>query len=185
MNITHWLRKTPQPVAVLADDKRIDVPRNGRAWRDLTATIASLEPSRLTALNKDGDVIRSVVLETEDDSKAPASAEMTDLQLFAKLLAEAYDKGSKANQPVIDQAMNFVDRQGQRLAKAESEIDRLRGVIHKQHLRMVELSGTPIAGGGDDDSVIGALVAGAMQAASGAAAATLAPPKNGKGAAKQ
>lgn len=163
MNLMYWLRKSPQPCVVLADDKRIDVPQNGRAWRDLTATITALDPSKLTCLDKKGDVIRSVVLENEGDDKAPAaSPEMSDLQLFAKLLAEGYQHGMKANQPIIDSAMQFVERQGASLAKKDTEIERLRAVIHKQNLQIAELSSAP-APVMDDGGIMGAMLAGALQ----------------------
>lgn len=169
MNLTNWLRKTPQPVAVMADDKRIEVPKNVRAYRDLTQTIKAMEPSKLTCLDANGNVIRSIVLESEDEKAehAPnASAEMSDLQLFAKLLAEGYEHGRKANQPIIDSAMQFVERQSQRLAKAESEIERLRAHIHKLNLQIGELQLIPEApAGGDQDSIMGALIAGAVQGA--------------------
>lgn len=165
MNLTYWLRKTPQPVSILADDKKIEVPRNGRAWRDLTATIKAMEPAKLTCLDGQGNVIRSIVLETEDDSKSAASPEMSDLQLFAKLLAEGYEHGRKANQPIIDSAMQFVERQGVRLAKAENEIERLRAHNHRLSMQIAELTSTPAPAG--DESVLASLVAGAMQAAGG------------------
>lgn len=164
MNLTYWLRKTPQPVSILAmtdsGEKKIEVPRNARAWKDLTATIKAMEPSKLTCLDGQGNVIRSVVLESEDD-KPSASPEMSDLQLFAKLLAEGYEHGMKANQPIIDSAMQFVERQGVRLAKAEGEIERLRAHIHKQNIQIAELSAAPAPAA--DDSIMGALVAGALQ----------------------
>jgi hypothetical protein len=165
MNLNYWLRKTPQPVTILADDKRIDVPRNGRAWRDLTATIKALEPSKLTCLDGQGNVIRSVVLEEEASAEpaAPASPEMSDLQLFARLLAEGYEKGMTANQPIIDSAMGFVERQGVRLAKAESEIDRLRTIIHKQTLQIAELQHVPAPAASEEGGILGAIVTGAMQ----------------------
>jgi hypothetical protein len=171
MNLTNWLRKTPQPATVVADGQRIDVPKNARAYRDLTATIKSLEPSKLTCLDAKGDVIRSIVLESEDDKPASASAEMSDLQLFAKLLADGYERGAKTNQPLIDSAMNFCERQGQRLAKAEAEIERLRVHIHKLNLQLAEFVAMPEAPAGDD-SIMGALVAGAMQAMPGGGGVT-------------
>jgi hypothetical protein len=155
MNLTYWLRKTPQPATILADDKRIDVPKNARAWRDLTATLEALEPSKLTALDGQGNVIRSIVLEADED-KAPPSPEMTDVQLFARLLADAYEKGSRANQPVIDSAMQFVERQGVRLQKAEAEIERLRAHIHKLTMQLGEFSGAAPAA---EDSLMGAIMA--------------------------
>lgn len=163
MNITYWLRKTPQPSAVLADDKRIEVPKNGRAWRDLTATIKAMEPSKLTCLDGQSNVIRSVVLESDEEKPVPTSAEMSDLQLFAKLLAEGYEKGMTANQPIIDSAMQFVERQGVRLAKAEAEIERLRAHIHKLNLQIGDLSLIPATAASDSESLMGAIVAGALQ----------------------
>ena len=165
MNLTNWLRKTPQPVAVMADDKRIEVPKNVRAYRDLTQTIKAMEPSKLTCLDANGNVIRSIVLDGGDDERpaANASAEMSDLQLFAKLLAEGYEHGRKANQPIIDSAMQFVERQSVRLAKAEAEIERLRAHNHKLNLQILELSNIAPESSGDD-SIMGALVQGALQA---------------------
>lgn len=167
VNLSNWLRKTPTPVAVLADDKRIEVGKNVRAIRDLVETIKAMEPSKLTCLDKDGNVIRSIALDSDDD-KTPAVAttpEQSDLQLFAKLLAEGYEHGRKANQPIIDSAMQFVERQSQRLAKAESEIERLRAHIHKLNLQIGELSLIPAAEPAADDSIMGAMLAGVMQGA--------------------
>lgn len=177
MNLTYWLRKTPQPVSILADDKRIEVPKNARAWKDLTATIKSLEPSKLTCLDGQGNVIRSIVLESEDDKAGTASPEMSDLQLFAKLLAEGYEHGMKANQPIINSAMEFVERQGVRLAKAESEIERLRLHIHKQNLQIAELSSAPAPAG--DESIMGAMIAGALQSGALTQPSAVSPIKSG------
>lgn len=165
MNLAYWLRKSPQPVAILADDKRIEVVRNGRGWRELTATIKALEPSKVSCLDGQGNVIRTVVLESDDDDskRAPAvSQEMSDLQLFAKLLAEGYEKGMTANQPIIDNAMQFVERQGVRLSKSEAEIERLRAHIHRQNLQIAQLSNLPAAP--SDDSLMTTIMAGALQA---------------------
>jgi hypothetical protein len=165
MNLTYWLRKTPQPSAVLADDKKIEVPKNARAYRDLTATIKAMDPNKLTCLDKDGNVIRSIVLENEDidTTKSNATPEMSDLQVFARLLAEGYQHGMTANQPIIDSAMQFVERQSVRLAKAESEIERLRAHIHKQNLQIAELSAAPTPLD-ESGGVLGAMVAGMVQA---------------------
>lgn len=164
MDLTYWLRKSPQPVTVMADDKRIDVVRNGRGWRDLTATIKAIDPAKLTCLDDKGTVIRSVVLESEDDkpSAAPASPEMSDLQLFAKLLAEGYQHGMRANQPIIDSAMQFVERQAGRVISLEREVERLRQINHKQAMQIAELTSQPAPT--EEGGLIGSLVAGVLQA---------------------
>lgn len=171
MNLAYWLKKSPRPSTVMADAQRIEVPRGARAWKDLVATITSLEPSKLTLLDGQGAVIRSVMLdegEGEGDDKPPAEAESSDLQLFAKLLAEGYRHGMSAQQPIIDSAMQFVERQGKRLAEAEAEIGRLRGHIYKQQLQMAELTSAPAPAG--EESIMGSLIAGALQHAGAQAA---------------
>lgn len=181
MNLTNWLRKTPQPVAVMADDKRIEVPKNVRAYRDLTQTIKAMEPSKLTCLDANGNVIRSIVLDSDDEKAdtTPSTPEQSDLQLFARLLAEGYEHGRKANQPIIDSAMQFVERQSQRLAKAESEIERLRAHIHKLNLQIGELSLIPAEAPAGDDSLMGAMLAGVMQGAQKQSAQQVTPISKG------
>jgi hypothetical protein len=180
-NLSHWLRKAPQPVALLADGQRIEVPKSARAWRDLVATIESLEPSKLTALDGQRNVLRSIALESDDTAQpAAASNEMSDLQLFAKLLAEGYQHGMKANQPLVDSAMGFVEKQAQASHKKDVEIERLRGIIHKQNLQILELSGAPASDG--DESLLGSILAGVAQASAasgGNPLANVAPIKPG------
>lgn len=167
-DLSYWLRKSPQPVAIMVDDKKIDVPRNRRAWSDLTVSIKAMDPDKLTCLDKDGNVIRAIALDGgDDDPKTAASPEMSDLQLFAKLLAEGYQHGMKANQPIIDSAMAFVERQAERLLKADTEIERLRAHIHKLNIQIAELSNLPVAEG--EEGIVGAMLAGVMQGQAAAA----------------
>jgi hypothetical protein len=173
VNLTHWLRKSPRPVALMADGTRVDVPKSARAWSELAATIAALEPSKLTALDAQGDVLRSIVLESDDKPSGAASSEMSDVQLFAKLIAEAYEKGQKSNQPIIDSAMGFTERISARLARSDTEIDRLRAVIHKQQVQIAQLSGMPAESGGED-SLLSSIIGGALQAAGAGGANPLA-----------
>jgi len=165
MNVSYWLKKTPRPAFVLADDKKIEVPRNARAIRDLCETIKALDPDKLTCLNEKGDVIRSVDLSDDapEVSATPLTAEQSDLQLFARLLAEGYEHGRKANQPIIDSAMTFVTNISARLAQAEREIDRLRNVNHKQALQIADLTNLPVATDTGDGGIMGALMQGVLQ----------------------
>jgi hypothetical protein len=131
-NLNSWLRKTPQPVAVLVDDKqRVEVPKNGRSWRDLTNTISAMGATKLACLDAQGGVLRATVIEDSEEEGPVKSQDMTDLQFFGKLLAEAHESGGKKSEPLLNTAMQFIDRQAQRLVKAEHEIDRLRNLVHK------------------------------------------------------
>lgn len=176
-NLSHWLRKAPQPVALLADAHRIEVPKSSRAWRDLVATIESLEPTKLTALDGQGNVLRSIVLETEEAQPSAASDDMTTLQMFAKLIAEGYQHGMKANQPLVDSAMGFVEKQAQASAKKDSEIERLRSLVNKQQLQIIELTGAPAGDG--EDSILGTMLAAVAQAGAAGPLANLSQIKPG------
>jgi hypothetical protein len=156
-NLTYWLRKTPQPSTVLVDDKPVAVPKNARAWKDLTKTIESLDGTKLVCLDAKGEIIRSTLLEGDEGDKPQPSPEMSDLQLFAKLLAEAYDRGASKMQPIVDSAMAFVERGGQRLAKAEADNERLRAHLHKLNIQIAQLNNQPEPA---EESILTTIVAG-------------------------
>lgn len=183
-SLNHWLRKTPQPVAVLADDKRVEVPKHGRSWSDLTKTLQALEPSKLIALNGQGEVIRSTVLDDDDDDseKVVVTPEMSDTQLYAKLIAEAYEKGATTYAPLLKAAMEFVERQGVRLAKTETELEAARRELAALRAENAALRAVP--GGGDEgiSGILGPIVAsaiagGALPVLNGGARAAAGAPK--------
>jgi hypothetical protein len=146
-NIQQWLRKLPRPTHILADDKKVEVPNHGRAWKELSATIAAMNPSKLTALDINGTVLRSIGMEGGDDDKE-VSPEMSDVQLFAKLVAEAYDRGSRVNQPLIDNIVSFIDRQAQQIAKMAAELDKVRAHNLRLQGQVMELQTPPADGEG-------------------------------------
>jgi len=170
-NLNHWLRKNPQPFAVLAlvdgSEKRIELSGGGRQWRDLTKTVEALNASKLTAVDKAGSVLRCLELDVadEDDDKAPVAESETssEIKVFAKLIAEAYDKGGKSYEPLLNNAMTFIERQGQRLAKLEAELERSRLHIHKLNGVIAEMNAEPVEPE-SEGGVLGTLVAGFAQA---------------------
>jgi len=154
-----WLRRMPQPVAVLCDDKRVPVPKGQKAWSELARSIEALQPSQIQCLDKDGQVIRAMTLETADDT-TDDTADTSALKVFAKLVADAYDKGHKVGQPVLDSAMAFIERQSQRLMKAEAEVEQLRQHCHLLQAQLIEATAS---GDDGDDDFFGALLSGALQ----------------------
>jgi len=143
LDLNHWLRKTPQPVAVLADDKRIEVGKGGRAWRDLTRTVEALGPAKVTCLDNNGSVLRVTVMEnvaSADDDEVPAKTGDSEIETFARLIADAYAKASSASQPLITNAFSFVERLSDSLAKAQIEIEKLRERNARLVLQINELS---------------------------------------------
>lgn len=96
-NLRAWLRRQPQPTAVLADDTRVEVPETPRKWAELEETITTLAPSRLVCLDAKGHTLRAVQLSDENETPAakPATPMQSDLQAFGKLLADAYKTGAE------------------------------------------------------------------------------------------
>jgi hypothetical protein len=157
-----WLKKYPQPSAVRADEQLIQVGKGARSWTELCNTVESLEATKVTCLDAQGNVLRSKVFEAPEPETQVGP---DSVQVFAKLIAEAYEKGTKSYAPLLDSAMQFIERQGQSLANAEREIERLRLVNAKLRTELAEI---PVGGGSDEDSVMGGLVAGMLQAQAGA-----------------
>jgi hypothetical protein len=153
-----WLKKYPQPTAVRADEQIIQVGKGARSWTELCNTVESLEATKVTCLDAAGNVLRSKTFEAAEPG--PGVAADGDLQVFAKLLAEGYEKGSKSYAPLLDASMQFIERQGAQLAKAEAEIERLRLVNVKLRTELAEMSAVPAS---DDGGAIAALMAGIAQ----------------------
>jgi hypothetical protein len=157
-----WLKKYPQPTAVRVDDQVVQVGKGARVWTELCDTIESLEPTKITCLDSQGNVLRSRVLEAAEAEERPGP---DSVQVFAKLIAEAYEKGTKSYAPLLDSAMQFIERQGHSLANSEREIERLRLLVVKLRTEIAEMT-APVDGG--EDTVMNGLVAGMLQAQAGA-----------------
>jgi hypothetical protein len=154
-----WLKKSPQPAAVLCDEQRIECGTGARSWTELHKTVEALAAEKVTCLDAKGNVLRSMSFVVDAATVQRESAESTELQTFAKLIAEAYEKGTKSYSPLLDSSMQFIERQGQQLAKAEAEIERLRLQNAKLRGELAELS----APQSDDGGVLGGLLAGMAQ----------------------
>lgn len=169
IDLNVWLRKHPQPVAVMLDgSRRIALNGGGRQWRDMVATLNGLTPtpSKLEALDAKGEVLRAIdlggkVVKDEDEDEETAGGK-SDLQVFANLLADA-----TKDQPIMKHMMEFIDRQSQRLAQADREVDKLREDNAKLRAHVLELT---VGGGSEEGSdpvtqLVSAFTAGRQQTA--------------------
>lgn len=104
--ISKWLRKTPQPATIVIDDgKKVDVGSKGGRWTEVARTIEAMGATKLTALDSKGDVIRAIVMDDDESEDKQGKHEQhragcptcgVDLNGFASILADAYDKGARA-----------------------------------------------------------------------------------------
>jgi len=180
-----WLMRQPRPAYVVADEKRIDVAKTPRPWPELLDTLLALKPASVTLHAEGGVLLRARELSWgEDGEESTASASepkgKTDLQVFAALLADAYDKGSKSYSPLLDSAMSFIERQGQHLLQKDKEIASLRAHNTKLQAELLAYSAIPEQQE-NEQGILGMLATGIAQAH---ANATATPPEvpaaNGK-----
>lgn len=90
MDIKSWLRKAPQPVALLCDGKRVAVSDGPRKWADTLDTITSMGTTRLEALAADGTILRVVELtggevDQADEKQTPGAANLAALSKLGEL----------------------------------------------------------------------------------------------------
>lgn len=161
VNLNAWLRKTPRPTVVMADDKRVEVPKTMHGWRDLTRTLEALKVTKIACCDANGAVIRAMELDEDDAEKASKESD-SEIQTFAKLIAEAYEKGSKATQPLLDNALAFIERQAKTIAAAEQSIEKLRLHNLKLQAEILALSQEPAPAEGD--GLLGGIVQGMLAA---------------------
>jgi hypothetical protein len=123
-----WLRRTPQPVAVLVDSqRRVEVPSSPRKWAELEATLLALEPETVACLSADGTTLRAMTLESAATS-AEASPVRSDLVLLSRLLADAHERGAASTREaygtIFSENTKLIGMLAQRLTAMEVQWQR-------------------------------------------------------------
>lgn len=182
-NLNGWLRKSPQPVSVVVDDKTVTVPKTGRVWRELTDTIAGMNPTKITLLDGQGQVLRVKVIEGDAVEGSEDKGEVAgDLQVLAKLLTNAYHDSSQERGRLLDSALAMVERQSTHIGTQERTIERIRNENVRLQAALaaaeIELASIPeLPEGGEEGNIVTALAHGLMQ---GQAAKNVRPIKKGE-----
>lgn len=179
MNLKSWLRRVPQPVKIRAGKAILVVGEGKNKWRDCIEQIEHMQPSRLEALDADGNIIRGVDLESEGEgepgSRARGKDENTDSELvrLARIISEAHDQGAQRMATAFGNAFQeygaLIGTLSQRLTAVEGSWQALLA----QRAQDVEngASGTdPLQG------MMAQMIAGKMMSVG-----TEAPKPNGKG----
>lgn len=139
MNVRRWLRKDPQPVAVKCDSEGpvISVVRESRScWGDVEDAITVAGARVVSALSKDGKVLRTLRLsdedEDEDDGKGPEQPQ-SDLVVMSQLLLEAGDRGALRATEGLTAAVNALVQVLQiaidRVGHAERQLEETREAL--------------------------------------------------------
>jgi len=174
--LSKWLRRTPQPVIVVADTKRIDVGTKGGKWGEIARTIESIGATKIECLDAAGNIIRAKTVDDGSDNDEKKTDLQSDLQALSKIVADAYEKGTKAPAQLLESAMTFIERQGNRLVAQDREIERLRAINGRLSAEILALKAMP--GEDGEEGLMGALMQGMLQ---GQNSAEPAPPNGKKG----
>lgn len=107
VNVGSWLRREPQPAKVRLDGKDVvKVGTNKNRWKDVVDVIEESQPTKIEALNEDGDVLRLTKLDYPDGGAGAGDAESSkkksDLAEFASLLRQAQKDGIDALKEAFD-----------------------------------------------------------------------------------
>lgn len=186
--LRRWLTKQPRPALVVgvdANDRehRVNIDEQRGRWKDAEAVLSRCVT--LEAFDEKGASLRVCDLDQADGKptdKAPPNKEAETLQVFARLLKEAYVEGATANRDAYQ--LGF-EQQREVLGLVQARLAALETMWHK-----LLVSQQNAADDGDPNaSIVMALlakasgvdpsmVAAAQAAAASSAAAT--PKSNGK-----
>jgi len=163
-------------VIVVADTKRIDVGTKGGKWGEIARTIESIGATKIECLDAAGNIIRAKTVDDGSDNDEKKTDLQSDLQALSKIVADAYEKGTKAPAQLLESAMTFIERQGNRLVAQDREIERLRAINGRLSAEILALKAMP--GEDGEEGLMGALMQGMLQ---GQNSAEPAPPNGKKG----
>ena len=91
-NIRSWLRRSPHPHKLMADDTAIAIGDGRGKWRDAETAISELGATKLQAFNAEGELLRICML--EQDAEPEREDPFKDVKLqsreaeIAKLVLE-------------------------------------------------------------------------------------------------
>lgn len=188
-----WLRRSPMPAAVRCDAKKtIAVGTNSKTrWRDVMISIDAVGANLLEALDAEGNVLRAMVLEDEDEDEhakpteepKAVNGEHRDVAI-ARLVLEATDRGALRNADAykagFDKLSHLVEMLLQRTTALEG--------IWQRTLenRAAELETQPEAEGGGLEAMLASVLPGlvARNTKPAVADAKTEPPKPTNGKAK-
>jgi hypothetical protein len=179
-NLIKWLKKMPQPAAILCDQQRVEVPRVHSPWREVAQTVLAIGPSKITAIAADGSVLRAQTLDSDEDEgggQESVSHSLPDLQVFARLISDAYTSGANAQRDayrsIFEENTKLVKLLADRLGALEVAWQRSLQSNAQLLQRVAEANARTLeaeAGGGDgDDGPLAALASGFLAAAQGGA----------------
>lgn len=96
MNLARWIRRRPVPHALVCGDKRIQIGDGHRRWADAVDAVFATDAESISAVAKDGTVLRVAQRADLDDvpateDEAPGITEhQRELAQIAQILADAY-----------------------------------------------------------------------------------------------
>jgi hypothetical protein len=145
VNLARWIRRRPIPYALLCDDKRIVIGDNHRRWADAVDAVFATTSESISAVAKDGSVLR--VCQRSDVDDAPTTQEETpndvterqrDLAQVAQIIADAYstahDHARENSARGYELLAKFAELSFSRLAS----IERAYGQLLSAHARAME-----------------------------------------------
>lgn len=96
MNLARWIRRRPVPHALLCDDQRILVGDGHRRWADACDAVISTTSESISAVAKDGTVLRVCQrgdiddLPTEEAPELAITDHQRELAQVAQIISDAY-----------------------------------------------------------------------------------------------
>ena len=165
MNLTRWIRRKPVPYALLCDKERIIIGDGHRRWADALDAVLATSSDSISAIQKDGSVLRVCQRSDVDDLPGEVEPEgitthQRDLAQIAQILADAYstahDHARENSARGYELLAQFASLSFQRLAA----IEKAYGQLLSAHARAMEAEPAPDG----LDGAISGLVAQAMGA---------------------
>ena len=135
MNLARWIRRSPVPHFLVCGDKRVMIGDGHRRWADAVDCVLAAGGDTITAMSKDGAVLRSCQRGDVDDipeadEPAPEYSErQRELAQLGQIIADAYamahDQTRQTSAEGYTLLVRFAELSFQRLAAIETAYAKL------------------------------------------------------------
>lgn len=144
--VRNWLQRSPHPNRIRTDSGEVILLQGRRKWQEAMESITAADPSVLEALDRDGNIIRTLNL--DGTTREPRVVE-DQLTALARILADSSDRAAQRHEQAYKEAFTAVLQLTKTVSDRLTQIERAYMALVQRHAEALENA----AGGDDLDAI--------------------------------
>lgn len=148
--IRNWLQRSPHPNRIRTDSGEVILLQGRRKWQEAMESIEAADPSVLEALDRDGNIIRTLSL--DGTTREPRIVE-DQLTALARIITESNDRAALRHEKAYESSFNAVLELTKLMSARLTTMERAYMALVQRHAESVEAAANAMGQGDDLDAL--------------------------------